>query len=443
MSDTILQNAVTQTPLPAYGSSVPGSFTREQFKALTIATLGGILEFYEFVIFIYLASIIGQAFFPLDVPLWIRQAQTLAIFAAGYLVRPIGGIVLASIGDFVGRKKMFAITLFMMAAPTLLIGFLPTYAQIGVLAPLLLLLCRVVQGLSIGGELPGALCFVAEHVKEKRLGVSCGILAGSLAIGALLGAGVVALFTAQLGKDAMLDYGWRIPFIVGGMFGFLSAYLRRFAHETPVFEEMRQKKMLSKELPIKTLMANHKAELFMCILLACMTAAVTSGVHQFPVVFMQNQLGFDAAMVHKANFWMLIALIVGDIFAGWLADRIGAAKAFVGGAVGLILSILWLYTNLTEGDLVLRYIVTGFFSGCVSISFMLLVLSFHAQIRFTGIAASYNLAAAIVGGTTPLVLTLLTHYNKMWVAYYPIIFCSIAIFIAPILWRRRKPITPF
>ena len=378
MSDTILQNAATQPPLPAYGSSVPGSFTREQFKALTIATLGGILEFYEFVIFIYLASIIGQAFFPPDVPLWIRQAQTLAIFAAGYLVRPIGGIVLASIGDFVGRKKMFAITLFMMAAPTLLIGFLPTYAQIGVLAPLLLLLMRVMQGIGLGG-----------------------------------------------------------------MFGFLSAYLRRFAHETPVFEEMRQKKMLSKELPIKTLLANHKAELFMCVLLACMTAAVTSGVHQFPVVFMQNQLGFDAAVVHKANFWMLIALIVGDIFAGWLADRIGAAKAFVGGAVGLILSILWLYTNLTEGDLLVRYIATGFFSGCVSISFMLLVLSFHAQIRFTGIAASYNLAAAIVGGTTPLVLTLLTHYNKMWVAYYPIIFCSIAIFIAPILWRRRKPITPF
>ncbi len=137
---------------------------RQDYKTLTLAALGGALEFYDFIIFVFFAAVVGDLFFPADMPEWLRLVQTFGIFAAGYLARPLGGIVMAHFGDLVGRKKMFTLSILLMALPTLAMGLLPTYASIGIAAPLLLLLMRVLQGAAIGGEVPGAWVFVAEHV---------------------------------------------------------------------------------------------------------------------------------------------------------------------------------------------------------------------------------------------------------------------------------------
>ncbi len=137
---------------------------RQDFKTLSLAALGGALEFYDFIIFVFFATVIGDLFFPADIPDWLRQLQTFGIFAAGYLARPLGGIIMAHFGDLVGRKSMFTLSILLMALPTLAIGMLPTYETLGIAAPLLLLLMRVLQGAAIGGEVPGAWVFVAEHV---------------------------------------------------------------------------------------------------------------------------------------------------------------------------------------------------------------------------------------------------------------------------------------
>ncbi|MGE8655852.1 MAG: MFS transporter [Achromobacter sp.] len=417
--------------------------SREQTKALGIATLGGMLEFYEFIIFIYLTPIISQHFFPKDMPAWLAQVQTLGIFASGYLIRPVGGIVLASLGDVIGRKKMFAFTLILLAVPTVLIGCLPGYAAIGVCAPVLLLLCRMVQGLSIGGELPGALCFVSEHVPQQRLGLSCGILSASLALGSLLGSGSVAALTAVIGKAAMYDYGWRIPFVFGGLLGLASAQLRRYAHETPVFLQMRQRNELARQVPVKRLLARHRPELLLCMLVACMTAVVTSGLHQFPVAHFITTRGFDPAIVYRAQFLASLLLIAGDVTAGWLSDRAGVRTTFTVGALALVAGVFWLYHGVTPATLPLRFAVVGFLSGIVTLSFVLLIRSFPAQVRYTGIAASYNLAAAVIGGTTPLFLALLVQRDEGWAAWYPAAFCIVAVLAAARLWRYRQPIDPF
>jgi MFS family permease len=141
---------------------------RQDYKTLTLAALGGALEFYDFIIFVFFAAVVGELFFPADIPEWLRQVQTFGIFAAGYLARPLGGIIMAHFGDLVGRKKMFTLSILLMALPTLAIGLLPTYASVGIVAPLLLLLMRILQGAAIGGEVPGAWVFVAEHVPEKE-----------------------------------------------------------------------------------------------------------------------------------------------------------------------------------------------------------------------------------------------------------------------------------
>ena len=140
------------------------SLTRDQTRTLALAALGGALEFYDFVVFVFFATTMGALFFPPEMPAWLKTAQAFGIFAAGYLARPLGGIVLAHFGDLLGRKRMFMLSIFLMAVPTLLIGLLPTYAAIGVAAPALLLLLRILQGAAIGGEAPGAWVFVSEHV---------------------------------------------------------------------------------------------------------------------------------------------------------------------------------------------------------------------------------------------------------------------------------------
>ncbi|HEX9174278.1 MAG TPA: MFS transporter, partial [Telluria sp.] len=199
---------------------------REQFKALGIASLGGMLEYFEFIIFVFLTPQISAHFTSPDMPEWLRVMQTLGIFAAGFLIRPIGGILMAQLGDLVGRKRIFTLTLSLMAGPTLVIGLLPGYADIGIWAPLLLLLCRLLQGIALGGELPGAISFVSEQVSGKRVAFALGILASTVCLGSLGGSVVVSSLAKALGPAGMNDYGWRIPFLLGGVFGLLSVYLR-------------------------------------------------------------------------------------------------------------------------------------------------------------------------------------------------------------------------
>ena len=150
--------------------------TRSDYKTLSLSALGGALEFYDFIIFVFFATVVGKLFFPADMPEWLRQLQTFGLFAAGYLARPLGGVIMAHFGDLLGRKRMFTLSIFMMAVPTLIMGLLPTYAQIGIWAPLALLLLRVIQGAAIGGEVPGAWVFVAEHVPARHVGYACGTL---------------------------------------------------------------------------------------------------------------------------------------------------------------------------------------------------------------------------------------------------------------------------
>src|SRR6218665_1507556 len=203
---------MTSVPSSAAQPAQPARpLTRNDYKALSLSALGGALEFYDFIIFVFFATVVGKLFFPADMPDWLRQMQTFGIFAAGYLARPLGGIVMAHFGDLLGRKKMFTLSIFMMAVPTLLMGLLPTYAQIGIWAPIALLVLRVIQGAAIGGEVPGAWVFVAEHVPSRHIGYACGTLTSGLTAGILLGSLVATLFNSVFTPEELLAFGWARP----------------------------------------------------------------------------------------------------------------------------------------------------------------------------------------------------------------------------------------
>ncbi len=213
----------------ADGAARPGgdALTRRDVRTLFLASLGGALEFYDFVVFVFFTAVIAKVFFPPDMPEWLALAQTWGLFAAGYLARPLGGFVMAHFGDLVGRKRMFVLSVFLMAVPTLLIGLMPTYATLGYAAPLLLLVFRILQGAAIGGEAPGAWVFVAEHVPPGRVGLACGMLTGGLTLGILLGSLMALLINSVFEPATVADWAWRLPFLIGGAFGLAPLCLRR------------------------------------------------------------------------------------------------------------------------------------------------------------------------------------------------------------------------
>jgi len=275
--------------------------TARDYKTLSLATLGGLLEFYDFIIFVFFANTIGQLFFPPEIPEWVRQFQTFGIFAAGYLARPLGGVVMAHVGDLRGRKQMFTLSIFLMALPTLGIGLLPNYAKLGIWAPVLLLLLRILQGVAVGGEVPGAWVFVSEHVDPSRVGVACGILTAGLTGGILLGSLVATTLSTAMTHDQLATYGWRIPFLLGGAFGLLSMYLRRLLAETPVFLELKARRAIASETPLKTVVRDYRGAVVLSGLLTWMLSAAIVVVILMTPALLEKIYGVEAVVALRAS----------------------------------------------------------------------------------------------------------------------------------------------
>jgi len=394
--------------------------TRHDYRTLALAALGGALEFYDFVIYVFLAPVIGRLFFPADMPDWMRMLQTFGIFSAGYLARPLGGIVIAHFGDLLGRKRMFALSIFLMAVPTLAIGLLPTYASIGIAAPLLLLLMRILQGIAIGGEVPGAWVFVAEHVPEQRFGLGIGTLTAGLTTGILFGSLMAGAINSIYGADGVAAFAWRIPFVAGGAFGFVSVYLRRFLDETPVFQEMKSRRALAREVPIKRVLSLHRAATLLALALTWVLTAAIVVVILFTPAYLQQVFHIPARDALQANTGATVTFIVGCLVFGWASDRIGTRGAMAAGFAGLLGSSYLFYSSLPAAPayLNLTYALTGFFVGSVTTVPIVAVRLFPAAVRFSGLSFSYNVSYAIFGGLTPVVLAWWLKTDAMAPAYY-------------------------
>ena len=412
--------------------------TRQDYKTLSLAALGGALEFYDFIIFVFFANAIGQLFFPPEMPDWLRLLQTFGIFAAGYVVRPLGGIVMAHFGDLLGRKRMFTLSILLMALPTLAIGLLPTYASIGLAAPLLLLLMRVLQGAAVGGEVPGAWVFVSEHVPANRVGYACGTLTAGLTVGILLGSLVATGLNTVYTPEQVVAGAWRYPFILGGIFGLAAMYLRRWLHETPVFAELQKRKALAAEMPLKAVLRGHRGAVAVSMLLTWMLSAAIVVVILMTPALLQKIYGFDARTSLVANTAATLCLAFGCIVAGALADRFGARRVLAFGGLLVSACVYMFYTTLrTQPELLLPlYGLTGFFVGVVGAVPCVLVQAFPAQVRFSGLSFSYNLSYAIFGGLTPIFVTLMLKNDKLGPAYYVIGVCLVGVVTSLFIKQR-------
>ncbi|WP_054286417.1 MFS transporter [Gulbenkiania mobilis] len=430
----------THQTSPTNGAAPARPLNRQDYKTLSLAALGGALEFYDFIIFVFFAVVIGNLFFPPDMPDWLRQFQTFGIFAAGYLARPLGGIIMAHFGDLFGRKRMFTLSIILMALPTLAMGLLPTYAAIGIGAPLALLALRILQGAAIGGEVPGAWVFVSEHVPDRHTGYACGTLTAGLTAGILLGSLIATAINTSFTQAQIADWAWRIPFIVGGVFGLVAMYLRRWLHETPVFAEMQARKALAEELPLKTVLKAHKRAVVVSMLLTWLLSAAIVVVILMTPAYLQKQFGVDPATSLKANSLATIALTIGCIVAGRVIDRIGSGATFIGGSALLGVSSYVFYQTMTTdpSQLYLLYTVAGFFVGIVGAVPYVMVRAFPAPVRFTGLSFSYNVSYAIFGGLTPMVVTLWMKADPLAPAHYVASLCTLGLVLGFYLLLNQR-----
>jgi MFS family permease len=412
---------------------------RNDYRTLMLAALGGTLEFYDFVIFVFFAGAISKLFFPADMPDWLSQTQTFGIFAAGYLARPLGGVIMAHFGDLFGRKRMFMLSILLMAVPTLAIGLLPTYVTIGIWAPLLLLMLRVFQGAAIGGEVPGAWVFVAEHVPQRHVGFACGTLTAGLTGGILLGSLVAAAVTRSYSPADLLAEGWRVPFILGGVFGLVAVWLRQYLHETPVFKELQARQQLAAELPLKTVVREHRPAVVLTMLMTWLLSAAIVVMILMTPTLVQKLYAISAATALQANSIATLFLSVGCIAFGALADRLGAGRVLAVGCVGLG-ATSWLFyqqMGVAPEHIYSMYALCGFFVGVIGVVPGVAVQTFPAAVRFSGLSFSYNVAYAVFGGLTPVVVSLLLRSDPLAPAHYVVALSVIGVGLGIYLRRNE------
>jgi MFS family permease len=390
--------------------------SRSDYKTLGLAALGGALEIYDFIIFVFFALTLSQLFFPPQMPEWLRLLQSFGIFVTGYLARPLGGILMAHFADHLGRKRVFSLSILMMALPCLLIGLMPTYAEIGYFAPLILLALRILQGAAVGGEVPSAWVFVAEHAPRAHRGYALGFLQAGLTFGYLLGALTATLLAQVFTAEEILDYAWRFPFLLGGVFGVLGVWLRRWLSETPVFLALREQQQARIELPLRRVLRDHRGALLPAMLLTCvLTSAVVVLVVLTPTL-MQQRFGMSASHTFALSSLGIVFLNFGCVLAGWVVDRIGAWRSVLLYSLLLPLGIAQLYASLIGGWAWpgLSYALAGLACGIVGVVPSVMVGLFPASIRVSGISFTYNIAYALWASTTPLLLIALVPWSP-WV----------------------------
>jgi len=416
------------------------TLNRQDYKTLLLAALGGALEFYDFIIFVFFAVVIGKLFFPADMPDWLRQVQTFGIFAAGYLARPLGGIVMAHFGDLLGRKRMFMLSIFLMSLPTLAIGLLPTYASIGIWAPLLLLALRVLQGAAIGGEVPGAWVFVSEHVPPRHIGFACGTLTSGLTGGILLGSLVAMSINKIYSPAEVLAEGWRVPFIIGGIFGLISVWLHQWLHETPVFKEMQAKQELANELPLRKVVRDYRPAVILTMLLTWLLSAAIVVMILMTPTLIQKLFSIPPASALLASSIATLSLSLGCVVFGALADRFGPGQVLTFGCamLGITSGLFYQQMSVAPENINALYALCGFFVGVIGIVPSLAVKAFPPVVRFSGLSFSYNVAYAVFGGLTPVMVSLLLPLDKLAPAHYVEALSVLGIAIGLYSWRNIK-----
>lgn len=405
--------------------------------ALLSSLIGTTIEWYDFFLYSTAASLVfNQAFFPNKTAL-VGTLLAFATFAVGFIVRPIGGFVFGHIGDRIGRKKTLALTMFLMGGATALMGVLPTAAQIGVLAPILLLILRIGQGFALGGEWAGAILLAVEHSPPNRRGLFGSVPQIGLALGLSLGTGVFALLQVLLSAEAFQAYGWRIAFLGSVVLVIFGVVVRLKAAETPAFQKLKEQDQRS-SIPLRDV---FRPPIVRATVLGMLSRWGEGAAFNAWAVF---AISYATATLHLGKVPVLVAVTVAALLmaallpvSGLLVDRFGAKTVYAGGLAAYGLAVFPAFALFGTKNITIFAITLLVVFGIVYAVFYgaqgtLYASLFPTRVRYTGLSTVYQLSGVYASGLTPLILTALIAANdkKPWLACTYLVLTAVVSLVA-------------
>jgi MHS family proline/betaine transporter-like MFS transporter len=395
-------------------------------RAVVACTIGQVFENYDFVLYGFMAASLSRAFFPSGDQI-AGLLGTFATFGVGFLMRPVGAFVIGRFGDKFGRRRALVLTIVMMAVATGVIGLIPTYAAIGVLAPVILVLCRLFQGFAAGGEWGGAAVFLAEYAPQNQRGYISSYQQVGTGLGLLLATFFAALLTYFLDASAFQSWGWRVPFLVGFILGPIGHYLRTRVGETPVFTRHVKAHDVSAH-PIQEAFKTQRRGLMVVFGISIISVCLDWVFLVFLPTFAAGQLHIDASSTFFSTTFAGIVYVVVTPIVGALSDRVGRKPLLYVAAIGSIVLPYPLFVLLVSwhsfGGLVLTQAVATFvMTFCTGVACAVLAEEFPTRVRYTALSVSYGLSVAIFGGFAPFIGTALIRAtgNPTAPAYYVIL----------------------
>lgn len=402
-------------------------------RVLIASVVGSSVEWFDYFLYGTVAALVfNQLFFVTDDPAF-GTLYAFATFALAFFIRPLGGIIFSHIGDRIGRKKTLVLTLSLMGLATFLMGVLPTYAQIGIWAPVFLIILRLIQGLGLGGEWGGALLLAVEYAPKEKRGLFGSVPQMGVTIGMLMGTIALSIMTL-LPDDAFMTWGWRVPFLLSALLVVFGLWIRKGIEETPTFQKTQEKGEIPK-LPIADTLKYHWREVLIATGAKVVETAPFYIFGTFIVSYGTQQLNFNQTSI-------LMAVTVGTIVTtilmpimGSLSDKIGRKKLYVGGTILMIFFAFPYFWLIHQGSLFLLFLATIIGLGIIwapitAVLGTMFSEIFSANVRYTGISLGYQIGAAVAGGTAPLIATaLLIRFNNSYipVALYIILTALISL----------------
>lgn len=395
-------------------------------RAVVAAALGNAMEWFDFGVYAYLASTLGKVFFPSTNPT-AQILATFGAFAAAFVMRPVGAMILGPLGDRLGRQKILAFTIIIMSIATFSIGLIPDYQRIGIAAPVLLLLARMVQGFSAGGEYGGTATFIAEYSPDRHRGFMGSWLEFGTLGGYILGAAIVTLISSTMNEQMLLEWGWRLPFFFAGPLGMIGLYMRLKLEETPAFQEYLATLPAPSNLPKESLLSTikgHLRPLIICVGLVMVYGVADTLLLSYMPTYLSSNLGYSPA---KGLFLILSVMLIMMLiqpFMGKACDHFGRRPLVLAGCIGffvLAIPSLLLIQSGATARIFLGLLLLGATLNCFTATFpSMLPALFPTAIRCGALSIVYNLTAVVFGGGTPMLTAWLIDVtgNLMVPAYY-------------------------